>query len=276
MYTPTAHAPQARRALTLAATFALAVSLPCLAHACACGCGIFGVGTSSLFPSGKGGLGFFEYNFINQNQNRSGSSRAPSVDNADKQIKTDFYTLGGQYMFNRDWGLMLEVPYWNRTFTTDDGTGVSTYKHSAIGDVRISGVYSGFSQDMSTGITFGLKLPTGDYKYNGFDRDTEIGTGSTDVLIGGYHLGRLTKDNKVSYFIQAQWDKPVASKGGYKPGDELNAAAGVYYTGLSAAKGKLTIAPILQLIGSQRSHDRGPRSNPDDSGYTRAILFAGP
>ena len=39
---------------------------------------------------------------------------------------------------------------------------------------------------MSTGLIFGVKLPTGDWKFAGFDRDTEIGSGSTDVLVGGY------------------------------------------------------------------------------------------
>ncbi len=40
-------------------------------------------------------------------------------------------------------------------------------------------MYTGFSDDMSKGIIFGLKLPSGSYTAAGFDRDTQIGTGST-------------------------------------------------------------------------------------------------
>ena len=41
-------------------------------------------------------------------------------------------------------------------------------------------MYTGFSKDMSKGLIFGVKLPTGDYTAANFDRDTQIGTGSTD------------------------------------------------------------------------------------------------
>ncbi len=42
---------------------------------------------------------------------------------------------------------------------------------------------------MSSGLSLGVKLPTGDWTYPNFDRDTSIGTGTTDLLLGGYHLG---------------------------------------------------------------------------------------
>ena len=262
-----------------AAALAMAASLlglsPASALACACGCGVFDVGTSSLFPTGAGGAAFVEYDFMDQNQNRSGVSAAPAADNNDKEIKTDFYTFGAQYMFNHEWGVMAELPYWSRTFKTDDGSGVDTFDHSAFGDVRLRGMYTGFSPDMSTGITFGVKLPTGDWKYGNFDRDTEIGTGSTDLLLGGYHRGALTKDNAFSYFVQIQWDKPVASQGGYTPGDEVDGAIGTHYNGLTFAGGKVRITPVLQLLVSQRARDSGPSANPGDSGYSRAIVSPG-
>ena len=83
-------------------------------------------------------------------------------------------------MFNRDWGVSIELPYEHRYFKTDNGdTGtpdIQSFVHDAIGDMRIQGIYTGFSPDMSTGLDFGLKLPTGDYTYPNFDRDTEIGS----------------------------------------------------------------------------------------------------
>ncbi|HVA66902.1 MAG TPA: hypothetical protein VNK24_08250 [Elusimicrobiota bacterium] len=39
-------------------------------------------------------------------------------------------------------------------------------------------------------------LPTGDDTYANFDRDAELGTGSTQILSGGYHTDAITSDNK--------------------------------------------------------------------------------
>ena len=85
--------------------------------------------------------------------------------------------------------MSIKVPYWFRTFRTDIGIpgapDVETYRHSALGDIRVLGTYTGFSADMSSGLSVGLKLPTGDWTYPNFDRDTSIGTGTTDLLLGG-------------------------------------------------------------------------------------------
>ena len=79
----------------------LATIMPRAGWACACGCGIFDVGTGTMIPTGKGGVVWFEYDRMNQNHNWRGTSSAPGIDNRDKQIATDFFTLGVQYMFNR-------------------------------------------------------------------------------------------------------------------------------------------------------------------------------
>ena len=78
---------------------------------CACGCGIFEVGTSSMFPNGSGGMAFLEYDFMDQHQNWSGTSSASADSNSDKEIRTHFITVGAQYMFNREHGLQLEIPF---------------------------------------------------------------------------------------------------------------------------------------------------------------------
>jgi hypothetical protein len=139
--------------------------------ACACGCAVFDVGTSSLLPNGPGLTVFGEYDFLNQTKNWSGLSSAPAADNTDKNIRSNFYLAGGQYMFNDSWGVMAEVPYTDRAFRTTDPGDPGTFDHGSLGDVRLMGVYSGFSPDMSTGITFGVKLPTGDHTYPNFDPD---------------------------------------------------------------------------------------------------------
>jgi hypothetical protein len=257
---------------TLAVITAFTVLKPVTAFACACGCGVFDVGTSTMLPNGTGGMAWIEYDFMNQDKNWHGTSSAAGADNSDKDIKTDFLTAGAQYMFNRDWGAEVEVPYWFRHFTTTDDSGdVQSFNHEALGDIRVKGIYSGFSGDMSTGITFGLKLPTGDYSYTNFDRDTEIGSGSTDMLLGVYHMGNLA--GSFNWFANAQWDQPFLTRDQYRPGAEVDAAIGAYYNGWNV--GSVKIAPLAEVLNSYRLNDRGLAADPQDSGYERVLLAPG-
>jgi hypothetical protein len=258
-------------AVALAATFVSGTAL-----GCACGCGVFDVGTGAMFPDGSGGMLFAEADFMDQNKNWSGTSQAPADNNSDKQIKTQFYTVGAQYMFNRSWGIQVDVPYWSRNFTTaDEDTGdIGSFQHSALGDIRIRGIYTGFSPDMSTGISFGVKLPTGDSTYANFDPDTEIGTGSTDLLLGAYHLGKITDDGAWNYFVRGQWQKPVKTKDSYRPGNEVIGVAGTYYKGWTSAGGTRMV-PLVQLTAAYRGHDGGTMGHPEDSGYTRLVAAPG-
>jgi hypothetical protein len=254
---------------------------PGICRACACGCGIFEVGTSSMFPTGAGGTAYFQYDFQDQNVNWSGNSPAPAANNSDKELETSFFDFGLQYMFNRSWGVQAEVPLADRFFKTTGGaTGsdiVST-DWTTIGDVRIEGIYTGFSPDQSAGITFGAKLPTGNFTHNDafgdIDRDTEIGTGSTDILLGGFYRNNLTTDGRLTWFAQLNFDLPVLIQDQYRPGDEVDGALGIYFNGLSL--GRVGITPIAQIIGSARGQDSGANSaNPVASGYERVFLSPG-
>ena len=169
-----------------------------------------------MFPTGSGGTAYLGYDYQDQNQNRSGSSSAPAANNGDKEIRTNFFTAGLQYMFDRSSGIEVELPFWDRTFRTDTNfpsppPDIVSTEWADFGDVRIKGIYTGFSEDLSSGVTYGLKLPTGNFTYNPaiVDRDSQIGTGSTDILLGGFHRQALTSDNIWSWFVQAQLDQPV-------------------------------------------------------------------
>jgi hypothetical protein len=269
---------------------------PSVSWGCACGCGVFDVGTSSMIPQGPGGMAFVEFDFQDQTRNWSNTGPAPTADNGDREIRTDFTTYGLQYMFNRTWGFQAEIPYDFRDFKTVGGpTGntVQTVKWSCLGDIRLEGIYTGFSEDMSSGLTFGLKLPTGDFTHNDaygdVDRDTEIGTGSTDALLGGYTRHALTSNNYWTWFAQGIVDVPVLTQAQYRPGVEVDAALGVYYKGWVLHR--LRITPLAQVIGSLRTSDSGnyasggvddpnnqPPNNPvggRSSGYQRILLSPG-
>ena len=256
------------------------VLVPGAAWACACGCGIFDVATSSMFPEGSGGTAFLNYDYQDQNQNWSGNSSAPAANNGDKKIETHFLTLGLQYLFNRSWGAQIEVPYWSRTFNTDVNFGappadIVSRNWNGLGDIRIKGIYTGFSEDLANGITFGLKLPTGSHNRNGdtVDRDTQIGTGSTDVLLGGFFRHAVVSGTPWQWFAQAELDLPTLKQGDYRPGIEGDAALGINYRGWKL--GRMNIAPVAQVIGSWRGRDNGLAAAPDDSGYQRILLSPG-
>jgi hypothetical protein len=260
---------------SFAALSAALLLIPTQSLACACGCSVFDVGAGELMPTSGSGVAFVEYDDMNQTTNWSGTHRAPAAENADKRLRSSFFNLGVEYMPDKDWSVMIELPVTDRLFATDDGSGVGTFRHAAVGDVRLQATYSGFSSDMSTGLTLGMKLPTGDFRYPGFDRDSAIGSGSTDLILGGYHVGQLYSGGRWSYFVQALAQIPIATQDGYRPGVEADAAVGLHYNAAAFADGRMKLTPSLQLIASTRARDAGPAADPVNSGYERLLISPG-
>ena len=264
------------------------------ALACACGCSVFDVGGFDLpQEQDHGGRVFFEFWSGNQTQNYVGSSIAPAALNTDKQIVTQWYNVGFSYNFNRDWGVMVRIPTVNRTLTTDTGAfaGVTSFNSKDIGDIEIMGMYTGFFKDMSTGIMFGVKLPSGTFTAPGLDRDTQIGSGSTDLLLGAFHRGLLTGDNAWQYFGQFLLRRPFLYQAAadpqgffdgnpgvvqnYFPGYQIDGAAGIVYNNLYHVLGLDKITPLAQVIVSDRSRDTGTGADPYNSGFDRVMLSPG-
>jgi hypothetical protein len=279
---------------SLVAAFAAYTFTTTTAHACACGCSVFDIG-GGMMPQedDHGGRVFFEYWGSNQTQNWIGNSKASAALNFDKNLNTNWFSVGAMYMISREWGFMVRVPYANRSLTTDTGSpgGVETFRTNAFGDVEVMGIYTGFFKDMSTGVMFGLKLPTGQFTAPGMDRDNQIGTGSTDLLLGGFHRGLLTGDNAWQYFMQAMWRIPVlfqsapdpqgffdGNPGGsltYKPATQVDGAIGILYNNLYNVLGFDKITPLGQLIISHRDHDTGTGADPLNTGFDRIMISPG-
>ena len=285
--------PAFATARQLAGVLLLSSLLPSGAFACACGCSVFDVGSTALLPKeGEGGGAvYFEWDHSNQNQNWSGSHARPAANNGDKQIQTDWYVVGLNYMFNRDWGIGVRIPTVARSFLTDIAqnpppSDLERYHVSTVGDIELTGMYTGFSNDMSKGIMFGLKLPTGDWKAYGFDRDSNVSTGSTDLVLGGFWRGMLTGDNAWQYFAQTKYLQPLwtqsesnppvgASAGNYIPGTEIDSAIGVTYNNWYHVGPFDKIAPILQVIYAHKGRDSGAAADPTDSGFDRVFISPG-
>jgi len=246
--------------------------------ACACGCDVFDVGTATMLPSRPGGIVFIEDDYMNQNENWVGSHSAPAALNTDKEIQTHFGGLGLDYQFDSRWGASLKIPYWDRILRTDIGTpsapDVASFRHSGLGDVRLMGRFTGFSPDLATGVALGIKFATGDWTYPHFDRDTSIGTGTTDLLVGGYHVGTLSYDAHLKWFGEALYDRAFNSRDGYRPGNELDIAVGTLYDGFRIGS-RAGLVALLQVLASNRLRDTGVNADPYNSGYQRLLLSPG-
>src|SRR5262249_32958418 len=147
----------ARRALRIGISLISAIALlfglaRTAAWACACGCSVVdGGGLGVPQEEERGGKNFHGWGQGNQDQNWIGSSKAPASANLDKQLVTNWYTLGFSYMFSREWGVMVRGMYVDRSFTTQspDTMLVNTFRDRDFGDTEIMGMYTGFSKDMS-------------------------------------------------------------------------------------------------------------------------------
>lgn len=255
------------RWVSLCSALALLAGAP--ASACACGCGVFDIG--NVFRTAPGASVFAEYDWMDQDRNWRGISRAPAANNDDKDIRSGFITVGGQYLSGSGFGVMAEVPAWMRHVATTDNGTLEHMDRTAIGDVRLTAVYSGIMSDLGTGLTLGIKLPTGDT--HGFDRDTAIGSGSTDIAIGAFHQGRFDALGDWGYVLRARYQAAFATQGDYRPGDEIDAMAAITYN--AGMAGAIRVAPFLELLGAFRRHDSGSEADPANSGYSRILIGPG-
>ncbi len=58
----------------------------------------------------------------------------------------------------------------------------------------------------------------------------------------------------------------------YKPGYQIDGAAGIIYNNLYNVLGFDKIAPLVQIIASHRQHDSGPAADPLNSGFDRLMF----
>lgn len=269
---------------TIAGLAALISLAPATALGCACGCGIFDAGVTSILPqqSDSGLSVFARFSTMDQDSNREQGHPASAADNSDVRIQTNFYTVGANYVIHNRWMIMAELPLYQRKFTTTgaDTNGnpvIETVPLTDLGDAMLRVTYTGFAHDMSTGLGLGIKLPTGrdtspldQYGGQPYDRDTLPGTGSTDLEISGYHVGHLT--GAARWFVQAQYKFAVATRDGYRPGNEFNGGIGATY---DLPVGKMIVSPTLQVLGSVRARDTGDNAAPLNSGYQRLLVAPG-
>ena len=150
-------------------------------------------------------------------------------------------------------------------------------------------MYTGFFKDMSTGSHFGVSFLRY-FQGFGIDRDNQIGTGSTDLLLGAFHCGLLSGDNAWQYFSQILWRQPflyqaaadpqgffdgIGASFNYFPAAQIDAAAGIVDSNSYHVLGLDKITPLGQVIVSHQNADSGTGADPFNSGFDRVMLSPG-
>jgi len=263
------------------------------ARACAtCGCTLSKDWLGPQAGSVSGWSAGLSYDFIDQNQMRSGRTNIDragaqailnppgnSGNEVELQTLTRTMTLSVDYNTS-DWGVSLQLPFVDRYHTTlQDGTpgGYNYNQFNTYGDARIL-VKVGLTPDSDTGIIAGLKLPTGgtNQPFNGapggiVDPSLQPGTGSTDLLLGGFYSGAT---DRLGWFAQALWQHAIASQAGYTPGDSMTVNLGLRYADLGQR-----VVPLLQLNYAHRNVDDGINASTEFDGTPQTggdLLYIAP
>jgi hypothetical protein len=249
----------------------------------------------------QGFIADLSYDYLNQDKQRYGTGAASSTlinsqlaAGQEVEAYTKTQTVTASLIYNDDtWGVSAYLPYVMRSHGTYGntpplGSSYSTSSDASIGDIKIIGRYTGLSTDRTSGIIAGIKLPTGSTGKN-FDAGTaagtpldaglQIGTGSTDIILGGYTTGTI---HTYGWFVQGTVQHAVATKKAlgdldYRPGDAYLLNTGIRYAAFGAK-----VSPMLQLNIIKRQADSGALTVPTDpvtgvpvSGGTLAYLAPG-
>lgn len=154
---------------------------PLYATACAtCGCSLSSDAAMG-YSAATGWRVSLEYDYINQDQLRAGSSaisaaRVAGINDAggNQEVEHDtinrYTTLGISYTAIADWNFKLLMPYIDRSHTTygaatnplnpDQLSGATA---AGLGDVKFLASYQGLLPTHNLGFQLGIKLPTGNY-----------------------------------------------------------------------------------------------------------------
>jgi hypothetical protein len=263
---------------------------PASSWACAtCGCTL-NADAALGYGTAPGWRVSFEYDYIHQDQLRSGTQSigaVPAGQELERETLNRYLTVGIDYAPNPDWNIDLRVPYVIRTHTTygdydpsEPLSPLSASRSSSLGDIKIIGSYQGLLESHNLGVQFGLKLPTGQYGTDvtfrsgpaaggPLDASLQPGTGSTDIIVGAYYFQAISLN--FQFFANAQFQSAVTSKqdqpgNDFRPGNSTTLSFGVRYE----ANPKLI--PQLQVNLLHKDVDQGALADVyDTAGYVAYI-----
>ena len=256
------------------------------ARACSsCGCTLNADWATQGLAAGRGWRFDARYDYFNQSDLRRGTDhvdRSSIVLPAEVEVQQTTInrnaTFALEFSPNANWGFSALLPAFDRYHTTigEGDTEVSNSQSRGIGDLRLVARYAGFTADHTSGVQFGLKLPTGRFEDRfrtgplageTVDRGLQLGTGTTDLLLGAYHFGALATD--WDWFAQGVLQLPLGARDGFRPGDGVNLSAGLRYVA------NQMFVPQLQVNMRAEKRESGVNADVANSGATLAYLSPG-
>jgi Putative MetA-pathway of phenol degradation len=286
---------------------------PIAANACAtCGCAL-STDAAMGYSAQPGWRLTLQYDFINQNQLRSGTSsvspsQAAAINDAggdqevEKQTINRYITLGLSYRPDPEWNFNVLAPYIDRSHTTygdspnpltaDD---ISSATVSSLGDMKFIASWQGLLPTHNLGFQLGVKLPTGDYggpnaagtgtvgrrpvsfstgPSAGEPLDTSLQAGTGSTdLIVGAYYYQPVSQD-FDAFVNAQFQAAVLEKLD-QPGEDFRPGnlANVSF-GLSY-QANPKIVPQLQVNITHKSEDKGALADTPDSAGTAVYISPG-
>ena len=226
----------------------------------------------------------FEY--IDQDQPRAGSRKVGvgEIPQHHDEIRTINRNWLGtfDYTFNDKWGMSATLPIVSRDHSHIHhhmGEDLPEAWHfTELGDARVLGRRQWHAESAPAerldffGATFGLKLPTGRTDVRNAEgelaeRTLQPGSGTTDLLLGGYFRRVLGAGS--SWFADVLWQQPLDSHDEFRPGKRVTLDVG-YRREMTDRLGLM-----LQLNFLHRARDSGDQAEPDDSGGKFLFLSPG-
>jgi len=235
----------------------------------------------------------FEYDYLHQDQLRSGTrsiSSVPDGNELERETLNRYLTYGLSYSPTANWDLDLRIPYVMRTHSTygdfDSAqplNELSSSRSSSLGDVRLIGNYQGILPTHNLGVQLGVKLPTGKYgtaiRFDGgpnagtpLDASLQPGTGSTDIIVGAYYYRAISQDFDLTVNGQFQsavrhhMDQPGND---YRPGNSTTVSFGLRY------EANPRWVPQVQVNLLHKSPDQGALADIQSTAGNVAYLSPG-
>jgi hypothetical protein len=175
--------------------------------------------------------------------------------------------------FANGWGHSIALPLVDRDHAhTHHATGTPVTSHTkvrGIGDVRAIGRYQwplgSLESPAAAGVLGGLKLATG-RKLSDDERDLDPGSGTTDLIVGGFYRQHLSFG---TWQAHAHYARPLSRRDGYRPGAVLAADL----TAIRPLTDKL--AASLQLTFVRQGRDRDATGSSVENGSRSIYLSPG-
>ena len=269
---------------------ALVAAFACQSAAASCGSAFCMVNTNwnlHGFAPETGLRVDLRYEYIKQDQVMTGSDRIAigQIPRHHDEVKTISRNLLGEfdYTINKDWGVTATIPVVDRSHTHihnhQGGQLLEQWDFTRMGDARVLGRRQWVAEETAShalsfyGVNFGLKLPTGERHVRNADGDLaertlQPGTGTTDLLLGGYYSHVLPLADS-SWFMQGLWQSALNSREDYKPGKRITFDVGYRYEATDS------IGLMLQLNALYRGKDSGAQAEPEDTGGRFLFLSPG-